>query len=82
MMESQIKTHTFPDGTIQRFQTVRLPDWEGLSFLNLKGSGNPLDCFAGIFRRYLIPACPWLFGHLVLFSLPEDAAVPFSRDTR
>ena len=48
MMESQIKTHTFPDGTIQRFQTVRLPDWEGLSFLNLKGSGNPLDCFAGI----------------------------------
>ncbi len=81
-MESQIKTYSFPDGTIQRVQRVKLPDWESLSFLEMKGSGSQVDCFAQIFRQYLVPACPWLFGNLVLFSLPEGMDIPFPRDSR
>ncbi len=81
-MDSRIKTYTYPDGSQQRVQIVRLPDWERLHFLTLSGSGSQVDCFAEIFRQYLIPACPWLFGNLVLFSLPAAAAVPFPRDTR
>ncbi len=81
-MESKIKTYTYPDGTVQRVQVVQLDDWNRLEFLELPGNENQLDCFASIFRQYLIPACPWLFGSLVLFSLPEGVEVPFSRDTR
>ncbi len=81
-MDSQIKTYEFPDGTIQRVQRVKLPDWERLQFLELTGNKNQLSCFAEIFRQYLIPACPWIFGNLVLFSLPEGVKVPFSRNTK
>lgn len=79
-MESQIKTYSFSDGTIQRVQTAVLEGWEYLEFLELCGEANGLDCFAGIFRQYLIPACPWIFGNLLLFSLPKDVEVPVSRE--
>lgn len=81
-MQSNIKTYTFSDGTIQRVQAAYLSSWENLKFLELAGSDNQLDCFASIFRQYLVPACPWLFGHLVLFSLPKGMKIPFSRHTK
>ncbi len=81
-MESKIKTYTYPDGTIQRVQVVQLDDWDHLEFLELRGNENQLDCFASIFQQYLIPACPWLFGSLVLFSLPEGMEIPFSQNTK
>lgn len=81
-MDAQIKTYHHSDGSVQRVQTVRLEDWKPLNFLTLSGSGNGLDCFASIFRQYLIPACPWIFGNLVLFSVPEGMEVPFSRTPR
>ncbi len=81
-MTSECKTCAYPDGTIQRLQVVTLDNWLSLDFLEFSGSSNPLDCFALIFRQYLIPACPWLFGNLVLFCLPEGMEVPFSRDTK
>ena len=31
-----------------------------------------LDSFERIYRKFLIPGCPWIFGDTVLFSLPED----------
>lgn len=76
-MESEIKVCSCPNGEIQRVQVVRLPDWRELSFLHLPGSREALGCFADIYRKYLVPACPWLFGNMVLFRLPEDVAVPF-----
>lgn len=76
-----VRTYHFPDGTIQRVQTQPLPGWEPLSFRTLQSEGNPLDCFAEIFQKYLIPACPWLFGNLVLFRLPRRMEIPFSRAT-
>ncbi len=71
-MDSRIKTYSYPDGTIQRVQRVCLDSWESLGFLALSGGDGMLDCLANIYRQYLIPACPWLFGNLVLFSLPEE----------
>ncbi len=81
-MKTEIKVYHSPDGTLQRVQIAWPDSWEGLDFLELPGGENSLDCFAQIFRQYLIPACPWLFGNLVLFRLPRDLAVPFSRETR
>ena len=69
-MESTVKTYTYPDGTMQRVQLVRPDSWEQLQFLNLRRSEGALDCFAAILRQYLIPACPWIFGNLVLFQIP------------
>lgn len=80
-MHSEIKTFFYPNGEYQRVQWGRLDSWDSLEFLDLKGSSRALDCFAEIYRKHLIPACPWIFGNLVLFTLPEDVHIPFSRKT-
>jgi len=31
-----------------------------------------LDSFHRIYQRFLVPGCPWIFGNIILFSLPPD----------
>lgn len=80
-MTSEVKTISYPNGDIQRVQLVRWDDWQKLEFLNVRYSEGALGCFAEIYRKFLVPACPWLFGNMVLFQLPPDMEVPFSFDT-
>lgn len=80
-MQSEIRQFSYPDGTVQRVAVARPEGWEDLQFLDLGYSDGALDCFAQILRQYLIPACPWIFGQLVLFHIPEDVAVPLPKDT-
>lgn len=77
-MQSEVRTISYPNGEFQRVQIVRMENWTQLQFLNLPGDARALDCFAEIYRKHLIPACPWIFGNLVLFSLPGDLELPFS----
>lgn len=81
-MNSTLKTYEYPDGTLQRVQLVQADSWESLEYRNLRYAEGALDCFANIFRQYLIPACPWLFGHLVLFHIPRGLTIPFPIQTR
>lgn len=76
-----MKVYSYPDGEIQRVQTVKMDDWASLEFLRLRYAEPELDCFADIYRLYLVPACPWLFGHMVMFRLPEDLEITFPKKT-
>ena len=80
-MEENIKVYSYPDGEIQRVQTVRLDSWQQLEFLRPAPSDSALMRFADIYRRYLVPACPWLFGNMVMFRLPEDLEMEIPLDT-
>ena len=71
-MYSQIHTFEYPNGELQRVQLVRLDDWESLDFLHLPYGEGALMCFSDIYRKYLVPECPWIFGNMILFHLPED----------
>lgn len=71
-MYSEIKTVSYPNGEIQRVQLVRPENWSQLNFLQLAYCEGALDCFAKIYEQYLVPACPWLFGNMVMFYLPGD----------
>lgn len=71
-MQTEIKTITYPNGEIQRFQVVRWDSWQELDFLTPPQACDSLDRFARIYRDFLIPAAPWIFGHMVMFQLPED----------
>lgn len=77
MIHSEIKTFSYPNGEIQRVQLVRFAHWSQLDFLRLSYSDAALDCFAKIYRQYLVPACPWLFGNMVMFHLPDDLEMDF-----
>lgn len=70
-MQSEIQTISYSNGEIQQFQIVRWDSWEQLNFLTPPHSSESLDRFADIYRKFLIPAAPWIFGHLVMFQLPE-----------
>ena len=71
-MESILKTFSYPDGTIQRVQLVRPDSWQDLDFLEPAFSEESIGCFSHIYRKFLVPGCPWLFGRMVMFWLPED----------
>ena len=81
-MYSEIKTFSYPNGELQRVQLVRPESWSQLNFLKLSYCEGALDCFAKIYEQYLIPACPWLFGNLVMFYLPPDAQTEGLHDTK
>ena len=80
-MTSEVKTFSYPTGEIQRVHVVRWENWSQLDFLKLPYAPDALDCFYNVYRLFLVPACPWLFGHLVMFHIPDDLDVPFSRET-
>lgn len=80
-MQSTFREYHNPDGTLQKVQLVRLDSWEQLSFLQLPYDDRALTCFSDIYRNFLVPACPWLFGNMVMFHLPEDAEMPFPFET-
>ena len=76
MIRSELRTYPRPGGEVQRVQIVRLDDWPQLRFLAPDGDENALRDTARLYRRFLIPAAPWLFGQLLLFKLPEGADGP------
>lgn len=76
-MDSQIKIFYYPNGEIQRVQLVRPEKWSDVDFLPLQYAEGAMDCFAEIYRKYLVPAQPWVFGNMVMFRIPEDMDVPF-----
>ena len=77
-MESEIRIFPRENGEHQRVHIVRLPGWERLELLRPASSADALECFYQIYRLYLVPSAPQIFGSLVLFSLPADLPVPFS----
>ena len=81
-MQSEIRTFTYPNGEMQRVHLVRPESWEQVDFLNLSYQEPAMDCFHRVYRQFLVPACPWLFGQMVMFCLPEDVEMPFPYETK
>ena len=81
-MHRETKVYSYPDGEIQRVEICRLEDWSSLELLKPEPDPGALDCFCRIYRQFLVPAAPWVFGNLVLFRLPEGMVVPFSREVK
>ena len=80
-MRSEIKTYTYSNGDVQRVQLVRWDDWSALDFLEMPYAENALTCFSNIYRNFLVPSAPWLFGNMIMFHIPADVEVPFSFQT-
>ncbi len=79
-MHSEIHQFDAGNGEHQRVHLVHLDRWEDLEILRPEPSERALDCFGRIYRQFLVPAAPWVFGSLVLFRLPEGMEMPFSYD--
>lgn len=71
MIRSELLTERYPNGDVQRVQVLRLDDWASLRFLRGAPDPEALHGYARIYRRFLIPACPWIFGQMLMFRLPD-----------
>lgn len=80
-MNSEIKVYSYPNGEIQRVQVVRWDDWAQVDFLHLDYNEAAVDCFSDIYQNYLVPACPWIFGNMIMFHIPESVAFDFPMET-
>ena len=76
-MKSEIKIFPYENGEIQRVHLVRPESWSEIELLQPEWSDKAVDCFYKIYKQFLVPAAPWVFGNIVLFRLPEDVSVPF-----
>ena len=76
-MKSEIKIFPYDNGEIQRVHLVRPESWSEIELLQPVWSDKAVDCFYKIYKQFLVPAAPWVFGNIVLFRLPEGVAVPF-----
>ena len=71
-MVSEIKTIRYGNGDVQRVQSVTLDSWSQLCFHVPEYSPDAFRKICNLYRNFIVPKCPWIFGQLVLFSLPEN----------
>ena len=74
-MNTEVKVYEYLGGEIQRVQVVRFEDWAELDFLRPKYNEAALGCFYDIYRNFLVPGCPEIFGRMIMFSVPDDLDV-------
>lgn len=78
MIESRIKTYTYPNGEIQRIQIVRADSWDSFAFVEPNFDEKSLENIAYIYKEFLVKKMPIIFGKLNIFYIPEDVKLPFS----
>lgn len=76
-MQSTVRTFAYEDGSVQRVQAVELPGPGSLCFLRPEPAPESFARVVRLYRSYAVPRAPFLFDQMVLFRLPEGAAVPF-----
>ena len=76
-MKTEIKIFPYDNGEIQRVHLVRPESWSELELLQPEWSDKAVDCFYKIYKQFLVPAAPWVFGNIVLFRLPEGVKPPY-----
>jgi len=81
-MNTEVKVYEYPGGEIQRVQVVRFEDWAELDFLHPKYNEAALGCFYDIYRNFLVPGCPEIFGRMIMFRVPDDLDVELPSDSK
>lgn len=72
MIESFIKTYTYDNNEIQRVQAVTLDSFEQLHFMFPKGDERTFEGIVNLYRNFIVPKAPYVFGRLILIYLPEE----------
>jgi len=76
-MKSTIETFTYKTKEIQRVQKVELDNWEELNFFTPKYSNQAFKNLTTLYKDFIVKKYSFIFGQLVLFTLPENIEIPF-----
>ncbi len=75
-MESFVKTFEYDNGEIQRVQAVAPDRDAALHFFKPQRSKEAFDRICDLYRDFAVPRCPYIFGRLMHFCLPDDVRIP------
>ncbi len=75
-IKSETRIYPLEGGEIQRVQIVRPGGWSDLDYLRPQGSERVFSGIVSLYRQFVVPACPWIFGRMVLFRLPDGISLP------
>ncbi len=78
MINSDIRTYTYPDGNIQRVQCVHFDSWKDLDFLIPEHSREAFQGVVALYRDFFMPRLSLIEGRVVLFRVPDDFKLPGS----
>ena len=79
-MNSELIIKEYPNGDRQRIHLVRADSWSELDFIYPEWSPESFEKICTLYRDFIVPRCPWIFGQLILFRLPEDLETGLCRD--
>lgn len=71
MVESHIKTYTYDNGEIQRVQAVTMDSFSQLHFFRPQGDERAFGKIVNLYRNFIVPKAPWVFGRMVLVYCPD-----------
>lgn len=66
MAESFVKTYRYDNGEIQRVQVVTSDSFDDLRFIFPEHSSIAFGKITNLYRNFIVPKCPWIFGQMVL----------------
>ena len=82
MIESEVIIFKYPNGERQKVQKVVLDNWSQPEFLYPVYSEKSFERLCTLYESYIVPRCPWIFGKLILFRIPDDMDIPFPFETK
>lgn len=71
-ISSEIKTFTYPDGEVCRVQIVRGESWQQAEFVKPPHDPASFKGICYIYRTFLVPAAPYVFGRLKMLHVDDD----------
>ncbi|MBQ6559846.1 MAG: phosphodiester glycosidase family protein [Erysipelotrichaceae bacterium] len=77
-MNSEIHHLTLSDSSHLKVQSVHLDRFDDLRFLKPVSDPQAFHKLCDLYRDYIIPKYPLVFGTLIHFYAPEDLDIPFS----
>lgn len=72
MTESFVKTFEYDNGEIQRVQVVTSDSFDDLRFIFPEHSPITFGKITNLYRNFIVPKCPWIFGQMVLYYIPKE----------
>ena len=71
-IQSEVRVMEYPSGERQRLQLLRFDSWRELEFFAPPYSPEAYGRICRLYRDFVIPRCPQIFGQLVFFRLLDD----------
>lgn len=72
MIKSSIDTFSYPNGEVQRTQTIHLERWEELDFFKPFFCKEAFLHICLLYKKHIVPAAPFAFPRMILFTVPEE----------